>query len=137
MTTESVLVHEQAKIIANLVVASRDIYIDGAVHAMCVCGGTATITSTGELKGGVRAKQLIIQPGATIEGSIVESPSKALGTIDVDASSRARPGTGPAAQVEFKPAQIATLNLNQMIEPKEDHPRKIYPHYPPRLRVVR
>ncbi len=110
MTTESVHVHPQAKAIANLVIASHDILIEGCVHAMCVCGGTATITATAEIKGGIRAAKLIIEPGATIEGSIVESPSKALGILDVQAATRARPGTGPAAQIEMK-----TFDLDEIL----------------------
>lgn len=137
MTTESVHVHEQAKIIANLVVASHDILVEGVVHAMCICGGTVRITSNAELKGGIRAAQLIIEPGAKIEGSIIESQSKALGTLDVDAASRSKPGTGPAAQIEFKSTILASKKMNQMIEPKDDHPFFIHPSHPPRLRVVR
>jgi len=132
MTTESVHVHPEAKLIANLIIASHDILIDGVVHGMCICGGKATITSTGELKGGIRAAQLIIEPGATIEGSIVEAPSMALGKIDVDAASRARPGTGPAAQIEFKPFQLA--DSQEKITPQT---LVIHSDEPPRLRVVR
>ena len=132
MTTESVHVHQEAKLIANLIIASHDIIIDGVVHGMCICGGKATITSTGELKGGIRAAQLIIEPGATIEGSIVEAPSMALGKVDVDAASRARPGTGPAAQIEFKPFDFA--DSQEKITPQTI---AIRPDEPPRLRVVR
>lgn len=137
MTTETIHVHQQAKVIANLIIASGDIQIEGAIHAMCICGGTATVSSTGELRGGIRASQLAIEAGACIEGSIVEAPSEALGKIDVDAASRARPGTGPAAEVDFKPTQMATINLNQMIEPKNHHPFLLHPTSPPKLRVVR
>ena len=70
---------------------------------MCVSGGTVTITATGELRGGVRAKSVIIEPGARITGSVIESPSNALGSLDIDAAARARPGTGPASQIEIKP----------------------------------
>lgn len=132
MTTESVHVHPQAKLIANLVIASHDILIEGVVQGMCICGGTATITSTGELKGGIRAAQLIIQPGAIIEGSIVEAPSQALGKVDVEAAARAKPGTGPAAQIEFKP-----FDLDENDQPPENHPIFIHPTDHPRLRVVR
>ncbi len=131
MTTESVLVHPQAKVIANLVIASHNIRIEGAIQSMCICGGTATLTSTGELKGGIRAAQLIIEPGATIEGSIVEAPSIALGTIDVEAATRARPGTGPASQIEFKPAHAKIDN-----HPLPDQPIPTPSAHPPRLRVV-
>ncbi len=132
MTTESIHVHPQAKLIANLIIASHDILIEGVVQGMCICGGTATITSTGELKGGIRAAQLIIQPGATIEGSIVEAPSIALGTINVDAAARAKPGTGPASQIEFK-----HFNLDENNQIPENHPIVIRPTSHPRLRVVR
>ncbi|MGV6814930.1 MAG: polymer-forming cytoskeletal protein, partial [Phycisphaerales bacterium] len=135
MTTESVHVEENAKLIANLVIASNDILIEGVVEAMCICGGIARLTPTGILKGGIRATQLIIEPGAAIEGSIVEAPSIALGSVDVDAASRARPGTGPAAQIEFK--HLTSPNLAQIpaqsITPPPTSPP--LPTSPPRLRV--
>lgn len=116
MTTESITVHPEAQVIANLAIASGDILIAGNVHAMCISGGTVTITSTGELKGGLRAARVIIEPGARIIGSVIESPSNALGKIDVDAASRARPGTGVAAQIELKPSVLieqASQNTTQ------------------------
>lgn len=106
MTTESIVVHPEAQVIANLAIASGNILIEGSVHAMCISGGTVKITQTGELKGGIRAARVIIEPGARIIGSVIESPSTALGRIDVDAASRARPGTGPAAQIELKPSAL-------------------------------
>jgi Polymer-forming cytoskeletal len=139
MTTESVHIHQDAKAIANIIVASGDILIEGSAHAMCICGGTARLAPTAELKGGVRAATLIIEPGATITGSIVESPSTALGSIDVDAAARSRPGTGPGAQIEFKHAPLA-IAASQIIEPKDHQPipiRPPTPARPPRLRVVR
>ena len=136
MTTESVHVHQQAKVIANLIIASHDILIEGLVQGMCICGGTATISPTGELKGGIRATKLIIEPGATIDGSIVEAPSVALGSVNVDAASRARPGTGPASQIEFK-----HFDLDEALGKTNNNPtnqpillRQPTPH---RLRVVR
>jgi len=136
MTTESVHVHPEAKLIANLVIASHDILIEGVVQGMCICGGTATITPTGELKGGIRAAQLIIQPGAKIEGSIVEAPSIALGKINVEAAARARPGTGPASQIEFKHFDLDDA-LGKTTEIQPDRSIQIKHAYPPKLRVVR
>ncbi len=103
LTTESIIVHPEAQVIANLTVASGDITIAGSVHSMCIAGGTVTLAQTGELRGGVRAARVIIEPGARITGSVIESPSKALGTLDIEAAARARPGTGPASQIEIKP----------------------------------
>ena len=136
MTTESVHVHPQAKLIANLVIASHNILIEGVVQAMCICGGTATLTPTAELKGGIRAAQLIIQPGAKIEGSIVEAPSIALGSINVEAAARAKTGTGPASQIEFKHFDLDEA-LGKITEKPTDQPILIRPSYPPKLRVVR
>ena len=135
MTTESVHIHDSAKVIANLIIASGDILIEGIVHGMCVCGGTARISSTGELKGGIRASQLIIDAGARLEGSIVEAPSEAIGKIDVDAAIRARPGTGPAAQIEFKP-YIPNHDLSEPTS-EPDNPMVIGPTRLGQLRVVR
>ncbi len=138
MTTESVHVEEHAKLIANLVIASGDILIDGVVEAMCICGGSARITSTGVLKGGIRTPQLIIDPGATIEGSIVEAPSIALGSVDVDAASRARPGTGPAAQIEFKHLESPKIATKSTVEVKTTINQIPVPQTkPPRLRIIR
>lgn len=132
LTTESIIVHPEAQVMANIAVASRDITIAGSIHSMCIAGGTVTITATGELRGGIRAARVIIQPGARIIGSVIESPSIALGTLDIDAAARARPGTGPAAQIELKPFEDPlappppepTIRIAGSIEPK-------------RLRVVR
>ena len=137
MTTESIMVHQDAQVIANLIVASNNITIEGAVNAMCVCGGVATLTPTAQLKGGIRANTLIIQPGATIEGSIVESPSTALGTLDVDAAARARPGTGPAAQIEFKPTQQPILNAQIDSDTLPPQPILLFDPHQPSRRVLR
>ena len=133
LTTESIIAHPNAQVIANISVASGDITISGSVHSMCIAGGTVTVTETGELRGGVRAARVVILPGAKIIGSVIESPSKALGSLDIDASSRARPGTGPASQIEIKPFE------DPLATPDESAPPTIvFPSSPkPRLRVVR
>jgi hypothetical protein len=133
LTTETIVVHEHAQVIANLAVASGDMLIAGSVHAMCVSGGTVTLKATGELRGGVRAARIIIEPGARIIGSVIESPSLALGKLDIDAASRARPGTGPAAQIEIKPIVSCVEEPN----PKPTRAISIEPHPQHRLRVVR
>lgn len=133
MTTESIIVHEHAQVIANLAVASGDMIIAGCVHAVCVAGGTVTLKATGELRGGVRAARLIIEPGARIIGSVIESPSMALGKLDIDAAARARPGTGPAAQIEIKPI-VSTASDTP---PTPNRTISIDPGPQPRLRVVR
>ncbi len=131
MTTESIIVHPEAQVIANIAIASLDITISGSVHAMCIAGGTVTINETGELKGGIRAARVIIQPGARIIGSVIESPSKALGSLDVDAAARARPGTGPAAQIEMKPFE------DPLAPPPPEPTIRIGTSPHTRLRVVR
>jgi len=136
MTTESIIVRPQAKVIANILIASHDIIIEGAVQGMCICGGTATITATGDLKGGVRAAKLIIQAGATIDGSIVEAPSIALGSVDVDAASRARPGTGPASQIEFKHFDLDEA-LEKTYKSSSNQPILLQQPSQHQLRVVR
>ncbi|NQX95790.1 MAG: polymer-forming cytoskeletal protein [Erythrobacter sp.] len=125
LTTESIVVHEDAQLIANISVASGDIRIDGSAQTMCIAGGTVTISSTGELRGGVRAARIVIEPGAKIIGSVIESPSAALGTLDIDAAARARPGTGPASQIEVLTTdQVAEEPIAGMIvAPKTPHPR--------------
>jgi Polymer-forming cytoskeletal len=140
MTTESVHVHESAQVIANLIIASGDLLIEGAVHAMCICAGKARITSTAELKGGIRAAQLSIDAGAKLEGTVVESPSTAIGKIDIESAIRARPGTGAAAIIEVKrdqPSSTAPRKPDRELDPKPHKPMIIGPNYPPRLRVVR
>ncbi len=134
LTTESIVVHPDAQVIANLTVASGDILIEGNVHSMCVAGGTVRITSTGELRGGVRAAQVIIEPGARIIGSVIESPSKALGTLDIDAASRARPGTGPAAQIEIKP--IVQVMASDVSDPDSIAPLR-FPTLEPKHALTR
>lgn len=127
MTTESITVNDGAQVIANLTIASQNITISGSVHSMCIAGQTVTITESGELRGGIRAARVVILPGAKIIGSVIESPSTALGSVDVDAASRARPGTGPAAQIEIKPFEdplappppAPTIRIGTNIEPKQ------------------
>jgi len=131
LTTESIIVHPEAQVIANLSVASGDITISGSVHSMCVSGGTVTITATGELRGGVRAKSVIIEPGARITGSVIESPSNALGSLDIDAAARARPGTGPASQIEIKPFE------DPLAAPEPPQTIVLHRNTQQRLRVVR
>jgi len=132
LTTETISVHSEAQVIANLAVASGDILLAGSMHAMCISGGTVTITETGELRGGIRAAKLIIHPGAKIIGSVIESPSLALGRIDIDAAIRARPGTGPASQIEIKPFE------DPLAPPPPPEPTiRIGSIEPKRLRVVR
>lgn len=131
LTTESIIVHPEAQVIANLTVASGDITIAGSVHSMCIAGGTVTLAQTGELRGGVRAARVIIEPGARITGSVIESPSKALGTLDIEAAVRARPGTGPASQIEIKP-------FEDPLSAPEPPPTIVLPRSTQqRLRVVR
>ena len=131
LTTESIIVHPEAQVIANLTVASGDITIAGSVHSMCIAGGTVTLAQTGELRGGVRAARVIIEPGARITGSVIESPSKALGTLDIEAAARARPGTGPASQIEIKP-------FEDPLSTPEPPPTIVLPRSTQqRLRVVR
>lgn len=131
MTTESITVHPEAQVIANLAIASGNILVSGSVNAMCIAGGTVTITETGELKGGLRAARVIIEPGARIIGSVIESPSNALGRIDVDAAARARPGTGPASQIELKPSVL----LEQASQETTHEAAAIY-KFPTRRNVV-
>jgi hypothetical protein len=133
LTTESIVVHPDAQVIANISVASGSITISGSVHSMCIAGGTVTITETGELRGGVRAARVVVLPGAKIIGSVIESPSKALGSLDIDAASRARPGTGPASQIEIKPFVDPLGEDDESIEPTIVFPSSAKP----RLRVVR
>jgi len=137
MTTEQIRVHPEAQVIANLTIASGDVLIEGAVNSMCISGGTVRLTPTAELKGGVRAERVIIEPGARIIGSVIESPSLALGKVDVDAAIRARPGTGVAAQIEFKafaePQEAADDERDDSIP----EPIRLHTHHHPRLRVVR
>ncbi len=131
LTTESIIVHPEAQVIANLTVASGDITIAGSVHSMCIAGGTVTLAQTGELRGGVRAARVISEPGARITGSVIESPSKALGTLDIEAAARARPGTGPASQIEIKP-------FEDPLSAPEPPPTIVLPRSTQqRLRVVR
>lgn len=133
ITTGNIHIHQGAKVQANLLIASGDITIDGLVEGMCIAGGTTRITPTGELRGGTRTAQLIIDPGALIRGSLFETPSDALGSIDVDAAMRARPGKGPASKIEFKHPRRTVPVPETIVE----HKAAALPPSPPRLRVVR
>lgn len=137
MTTEQIHVHTDAQVIANLTIASGDMLIEGAVNSMCISGGTVRLTPTAELKGGVRADKVIIEPGARIIGSVIESPSLALGQVDVDAAIRARPGTGVAAQFELKGLSDHQRSLHESDQEPIPEPIRIHTHQHPRLRVVR
>ena len=91
-----------------------------------------TLTETAELRGGIRAARVAIMPGARILGSVIESPSNALGKLDIEAASRARPGTGPASQIEIKPFE------DPLAPPPPPEPTiRIGTIEPKRLRVVR
>lgn len=103
LTTGSVRIGQHAQVLANLIICSGDIHIDGRVRAMCIAGGRARIGPTAEIEGGIRARSLDLQTGARIKGCLIETESRALGTIDVDQAMRAAPGKGPAAQLELKP----------------------------------
>ncbi len=132
VTTGTIHIHKDAKVIANLLIASQKITIEGIVEGMCISGTCTRITPTGQLKGGTRTAQLIVEPGAIIQGSLFETPSEALGTIDVDAAIRARPGKGPASEIEFKhPKRTIPAPI---VEPEPTPPVSTGP---PRLRVVR
>jgi len=136
LTTGTIHVHKDAKVVANLLIASGDITIEGIVDGMCISGATTRITESGELKGGTRTAKLIVEPGALIRGSLFETPSKALGTIDVDAAVRARPGKGPASEISFKHPQRSAppCKPEPIIETKQATP---IASGLPRLRVVR
>lgn len=137
LTTESIIIHPGAKVIANLSVASGDITVAGCVQSMLIAGGTVTLTGEAELRGGVRAARLVIEPGARLLGTVFESPSSALGSVDIDAASRARPGTGPAAQIHTEPWSdpLTPVPPPPLPEPK---PTIVIPTTTqPRLRVVR
>ncbi len=132
LTTGSIHIHPHAKVAANLLIASGDITIEGIVDAMCISGGKTHITETGQLQGGTRTAQLIVDPGALIRGSLFETPSDALGKVDVDAAVRARPGKGPASEIAFKHAK-----RNQPTPKILSTQPTTAPTGPPRLRVVR
>ena len=126
-TTGNVIIDENAQVHANLIICSGKLTIAGKVHAMCICGGTATIASTADVQGGVRTPNLILESGATIRGCLIETQSKALGLVDVDAAMRTAPGKGQAAQIELKPiaAPIAQdHDIAARIYPGSDGPRQ-------------
>lgn len=102
-TTGNVWITDSADVRTNLIICSGDLRIAGRVHAMCICGGRATIDHTADIRGGIRAASLDLAPGASIRGCLIETKSNALGSIDLEAALRAAPGRGPAAQIEIKP----------------------------------
>ncbi|MEM9372974.1 MAG: polymer-forming cytoskeletal protein [Planctomycetota bacterium] len=118
---------------ASLIVASGDVLIDGAVHAMVLSGGRVHVTATGRLRGGARCRSLVVEPGAVVLGGPFESHAEVLGSVDIETAARSTPGKGPAARV---PA------LESEVEPKPAPPPII--RFPkarraddtPRLRVV-
>lgn len=109
-TTGSVHISEHAQVLANLIICSGDLTIEGRVRAMCIAGGRATIAPTAEIEGGIRAHALDLQTGARIKGCLIETKSRALGAIDVDQAMRAAPGKGPAAQLELRPLVTPLLS---------------------------
>jgi len=119
-TTGSVIIDEAAQVHANLIICSGDLHIAGKVHAMCICGGRATISETADVQGGIRTPRLDLQPGSVIRGCLIETQSRALGMVDVDRAMRSAPGKGQAAQIELKPT-TATIGANT------DIAARIYP----------
>jgi len=103
LTTGSIRITKDAGVHANLIVCSRDLIIEGAVHAMCLVGGRATVAAHALVKGGIRAAALDLAPGATIDACLIETRSSALGTIDLDDAARSAPGKGPAARAAIEP----------------------------------
>lgn len=126
-TTGNVIIDQNAQVHANLIICSGNLIIAGKVHAMCICGGTATIAQSADLQGGVRTPSLILQPGATIRGCLIETQSSALGIVDVTAAMRSAPGKGQAAQIELKPiaAPIAqSHDIAARIYPSTEGPKQ-------------
>lgn len=119
-TTGSVIIDENAQVSTNLIICSGNLSIAGKVHAMCICGGQAIITETADVQGGIRTPHLILEDGATIRGCLIETQSRALGLVDVEAAMRSAPGKGQAAQLELKP--VSTL-----IASNQDIAARIYP----------
>lgn len=125
---------------ASLILASGDVLIEGAVHAMIVSGGTVRITSTGSLHGGARCATLAVEPGAVVSGGPFESPSDAIGTIDIDLAMRSRPGRGPAARVDAladSQAEPKPVPIARPKPPSDSTEVIVRPPDAPRLRVVR
>jgi len=102
-TTGNITIDQNAQVNTNLIICSGNLHIAGKVHAMCICAGTAIITNTAHIQGGIRTAQLNLQPGATIQGCLIETQSRAIGTIDIESAMRNAPGKGHAAQIELKP----------------------------------
>lgn len=126
-TTGSVTIDEHAKVQANLIICSGPLHIAGNVHAMCIAGGPTTIESTAEVQGGIRTSQIILNPGAVIRGCLIETQSRVIGNIDVNAAMRSAPGKGQAAQIEIKPisSPIAhNKDIAARIYPGQDGPRQ-------------
>ena len=103
LTTGSVHITPAGAVHANLVVCARDLVIEGAVHAMCLVGGRATIARGATVLGGIRTATLDLQPGATLRSCLIETRSRALGTVDLEHAARSAPGKGPLAQADIEP----------------------------------
>jgi len=119
-TTGSVIIGEHAQVSTNLIICSGDLRIAGKVNAMCICGGQAIISGTADIQGGIRTPRLILEEGARIRGSLIETRSRALGMVDVEAAMRSAPGKGQAARIELKPS-------SSPIASKQDIAARIYP----------
>jgi len=104
LTTGSVHITPDAGVHANLIVCSRDLVIEGVVHAMCLVGGRASIARGAEVRGGIRAASLDLAPGASIRACLIETRSRALGILDLEDAARSAPGKGPAARAQLEPS---------------------------------
>ena len=103
LTTGSVHITPAGAVRANLVVCARDLVIEGTVHAMCLVGGRATIARGAVIHGGIRTASLDLEPGAIIRSCLIETRSRALGTVDLDHAARSAPGKGPLARPDIEP----------------------------------
>lgn len=74
-TTGSVLVQRKARVVCGEIVAGEGVKILGLVEADIRAGGAVHIGSGAELKGSVRARVLIVEPGAVLTGGMVRVPS--------------------------------------------------------------
>lgn len=133
-TAGRVHVVQGATVRASLIVASGDMLIEGNVHAMLIAGGTIRVTATGQLRGGARCASLVVEPGAVVRGGPFESPSAALGTVDIEQASRSVPGKGPAASVAALDPEPRDDPKPVIIKIPTPAPRR--PASEPRLRVV-
>jgi cytoskeletal protein CcmA (bactofilin family) len=126
-TTGSVTIDPDAQVQVNLIICSGNLHIAGKVHAMCIAGRQTNIDSTADIQGGIRTPRLILQPGSTVRGCLIETQSRALGQIDVEAAMRTAPGKGQAAQIEIKPLSNPIAHEKHIaarIYPGSDGPRQ-------------